>query len=105
MKRSRRLGRRENRTRKLRTPLSLRTSEATLTPAIVRQIEGARWTKRLSGNAGLSNSFHDARGRKNPGAFRIESSAFGVLSNFRGWRKSQPKNILKKHRMPALARC
>ena len=35
-----------------------------MTPASLRQIEHARWTKRLSGNAPLSDPFHDAQGRK-----------------------------------------
>ena len=75
-------------------PLSLRPSEATVTPASLGQIEHARWTKRLSGNAPLSDSFHDAQGRKTLEDFDRVLGPWS-LSIFRGWRKSQPKKILK----------
>ena len=64
VKRYRRLGGRENRLGNYARLCLWRTSEATLTPAILRQIEDAHWTRRLSGNAPLSEPFHDARWRK-----------------------------------------
>src|SRR5271166_64886 len=70
--------------RKLRAPLSLRTSEATLTPANPLSDRGRALDQEVEWQRASVRLDSRRTGKEDPGGFRIDSSAFGVLRIFRG---------------------
>src|SRR5271166_829052 len=70
--------------RKLRAPLSLRTSEATLTPANPLSDRGRALDQEVEWQRASVRLDSRRTGKEDPGGFRIDSSAFGVPRIFRG---------------------